>query len=182
MRRRNGGTKIVSFAPCSSKSTYRLVLWQRSNAWHSDGSNVPSSNSSITHHVQCVERLQSTLEWHLLHLTKLPAVLPVLSFTNAHSATAELSNDSHDSATYGHCYSQDGVVAENGPIALVCCAVLWEVVSDGFGMLRIMCGRRCTRSSNGDGCTLMPARKRGITPDYTQKVSCLVDIALAIPD
>jgi len=79
--------------------------------------------------------------------------------------------DFHDLEMCGHCCSQGGVGAVNGPTASACFAGLLEAESDGSGMLRIMYGRRCTRSSKNDGYTSMHARKRGTSQGYMLKVS-----------
>lgn len=95
---------------------------------------------------------------------------PELSFTDVRLASAEQTSDSLALEMYGQCFNQGGVGAVSGPIALACYAALWGVGFDGFGMRKTTYGRRCTRSSRGDGYTLMPAKKRGIIQGCTLKV------------
>ena len=75
--------------------------------------------------------------------------------------------------TYGRCYNQEEGGAASGPTALACYAVLLEDESGGCGTLKIMCGQRCTRSIKGDGFMSTRARKLGIIPGCTRKVSTI---------
>ena len=77
----------------------------------------------------------------------------------------------HDMEMSGPCCNRDEADAESGPTALACSAELLGAVCAGFGMLRIMFGRKCIRNSRRDGFTLMRAKKRGTSRGCTPKVS-----------
>ncbi len=71
---------------------------------------------------------------------------------------------------FGHYCNQEEVVAENGPTASVCYAKPLVDEYVGFGIWKIMYGRKFIRSSKSDGCTLMHVKRPGITLGFTLKV------------
>lgn len=72
-----------------------------------------------------------------------------------------------DTVTFGNCFRREEGGAENGATSLLCFAVLWVAVHDGFGMPRIISGLRYTPNCKNDGSTSTPAKKLGTTHGYT---------------
>ena len=81
--------------------------------------------------------------------------------------TVEGMRVSLDTVTCGNCFRREEGGVENGLTSLLCSAVLWVVVHDGFGMPRIISGLRYTPNCKNDGSTSTPAKKLGTIRGYT---------------
>src|SRR5258707_824223 len=94
-------------------------------------------------------------------------VLCESSCIDVRMVVADHTSDFHDMAMFGGCCRLGKVDVENGPTSSACYVEQWAVVYDGYGMLKIMYGRRSTRRCKNDGFMSMPAKKLGIIHGYT---------------
>lgn len=78
-------------------------------------------------------------------------------------------NVSPDIATSGGYCKHAGAGLASGQTASACSAEPWAAESAGCGTLKIMCGQRSTQNTKRDGSMLIPARRHGITRDFTRR-------------
>lgn len=100
---------------------------------------------------------------------RMPAAPSSSNCTDARTVPVGLTNASPGTATSGGCCRHGEADAASGQTALACSAGPWAAVSAGCGTLRIMCGQRSTQNTRRDGSMLTPARRHGITHDFTRK-------------